>query len=1060
MNDNFSDECELDEDYLSIDEFEEDSFAQDEDEVTKGNLFSDTLYISLGNPKSVELVPLAFTLPDEISPVIEAGFTLAWTKPSLLTLADIQKVTHSDGRSFKNLPYASLRGFIEVVLKNAVHIESNLGLSHLTWNSKTSNEPEPFIYVIGGSEVEIKKVIRPILNEWITNYLKPFAEKKEVSTEIIYRLEDLQEKGELLKISPFTSQVLPWGWSKDTDTTNPKDKYAFPMLAHYAAREIAGKEIFQGLGPMKRIISSSGNFTSGMAALITNPITIPGKKGKFSLVVQIEVVTYPSLHQPLLKIDVSKRRWLTKLTSSSYDGNDISGFMFSQEYPDRAFSYRLRYKQNENTKLDKNKSWETDTDFEILRRELKLPLQYFDGQDIASGKASTDNCEVVLTYRNGIQDSSEPLGIKVGVPEIDKLEAFEAIAKILEPVGLQVFKSYSLVKASHHLDDKASRMINLPTLLGATLEVLETNPSLELTPKYLDQLNDSQIDSLLNKYFDINLEAIDGGRKSLKFSKQVLNQTDELKAITQANQAAMQRLYPDKRLSLWIFYEDELQTEAKLLQTISRILWGETLEIILNRLPANTHGPRDVLPDHKLTAKKRSEKRIEAWKPIAQQIKDRNQRTFCLIVARQFYPDASGEKTHKPDDKVNKPSTRQALATIAGASVQFLLPIEKTKKTNCFKLGKFFHRLQSALKDVLSGHSGRIDDVKQKVDKYLKKIPSEARPKEILAITIVRKQKGRVRGRIEDTFLPVAMRVKVETGKCELCCAYEKGNRLEISPWKNFSDAIAFIAQLSPVKLADKEDMRKTRFMEFVKQIVSNSVEEGTQPLVIIDSSNCVKLWPWLADTRINANQIDLGQQYQWMQNEWRGARLIRVRQDLAPGIIDKKVRQLAKTSLEDTRTKKELRSTHEIPSASSSMHLFRLSTTNKTGCVAYLSVGRKTLQKYLRGQSCYRSTKINIAAKNSDGSKDKLKNNAGLEVHQLSIQPPFVDQWPTPNPLEIVVTLRQADDNPDDFALLVESLRYSFGHYSDWTSLPAPLFFERVVRDYISDFAIEEDND
>jgi len=122
--------------------------------------------------------------------------------------------------------------------------------------------------------------------------------------------------------------------------------------------------------------------------------------------------------------------------------------------------------------------------------------------------------------------------------------------------------------------------------------------------------------------------------------------------------------------------------------------------------------------------------------------------------------------------------------------------------------------------------------------------------------------------------------------------------------------------------------------------------------------------------------------------------------------------------------------------------------------------VGRKTLQKYSRGQSCYRSTKINIAAKNSDGSKDKLKNNAGLEVHQLSIQPPFVDQWPTPNPLEIVVTLRQADDNPDDLALLVESLRYSFGHYSDWTSLPAPLFFERVVRDYISDFVIEEDND
>ncbi|MEH2203317.1 MAG: RNaseH domain-containing protein [Nostoc sp.] len=56
-------------------------------------------------------------------------------------------------------------------------------------------------------------------------------------------------------------------------------------------------------------------------------------------------------------------------------------------------------------------------------------------------------------------------------------------------------------------------------------------------------------------------------------------------------------------------------------------------------------------------------------------------------------------------------------------------------------------------------------------------------------------------------------------------------------------------------------------------------------------------------------------------------------------------------------------------------------------------------------------------------------------------------------------VTLRQPEDNPDDLAALVESLRYGFGHYSDWTGLPAPLFFERVVRDYISDFAIADED-
>jgi hypothetical protein len=119
--------------------------------------------------------------------------------------------------------------------------------------------------------------------------------------------------------------------------------------------------------------------------------------------------------------------------------------------------------------------------------------------------------------------------------------------------------------------------------------------------------------------------------------------------------------------------------------------------------------------------------------------------------------------------------------------------------------------------------------------------------------------------------------------------------------------------------------------------------------------------------------------------------------------------------------------------------------------------VGGKTLHQYLRGQSCYRSTQINTVVRNL--RFNKVCNQAGLEVHQLSEKPPFLDQWPTPNPLEIVVTLRQPQDDSDCLASLVESLRYSFGHYSEWTVLPAPLFFERVVRDYISEFALEDED-
>ncbi|MBD2499540.1 RNaseH domain-containing protein [Anabaena azotica] len=1034
-------------------ELEEDLLAEEEDEETEGDFVSDTLYIQQGAIKSIAKFPLAFTVPDKLPPIIVEGFTLTWTKPALQCFGKIQQ-----GANVKNIPYGSLRNFLQVVLKDATRIEPEIGLSKYALNYAkyaVNAVPEPFVYITGGNEEEINRILRPIINDWLTNYLKPFAEKEDISIDIIESLKDLQERGELITVSPFKSQVLPWAWNKETDTTQPKDKYAYRMLADYVARQIAGQVIFPDLKPMKRVIFSSGTFTSGIAELITDPISLDGAKGKFSFVVRLEVVTYPSLHQPLLKVEVSKRRWFTHLKAPKYDRRKISGFIFSQEHTDRAFSYQVRCEQDKNGKNGKtNKEdsvklvWRTDKDFEILRRELNLGSSC-DGQEIARGLASTNSCEVLLTYRNGLQDNSEEdeetfetYGIETGVPERDKLDAFEAIAKIIQPLGIEIFKDYKKIASTHKLDDTASRMINLPTLLGGVLEALETNTNLEFTPKYFDQFNEKQIDDLLSKYFSIRLEGVHWGRKALQFSKPTPNQTDDLQAIIQANQAAMQRLYPNERPLLFIFYEAQLQTEAKLLQKVTQVLWGNTLDIEISRLPEDTHGPRESLSGKDLNAKERSRERIKAWESTAQQIEKLNQPTFCLIMARQFYPNPNGQNTVKPDDKVNKPSTRQALAKV-GAAVQFLLPIEKTRTTNRLKLADFFHRMQSALKDLIFAHSGRIDDVKGKVDKYLQNIPPEARPKEIIVITIVRKQKGRVRGKIEGTFLPIAIRINVDTGKCEFCCAYDRGN-LVISSWTSFSDGRAFVAELTPIKLADKEEVRKTRFMDFVEQVVSDSVKGGKQPLVMIDSSNCVQLWPWLADIRINSNQINLGNKHENMEVNWQGARIIRIRQEIAPGIIEKKARHLIETSVEDTRTKEELKKlphTREIPSASSATGLFRLSATNQTGCVAYLSVARESPHQYTRGQSCYRSNY-------------SLDKKTGL----LTKQAPFTGRWPTPNPLEIVVTLRQPEDNPDDLAAFVESLRYGFGHYSDWTALPAPLFFERVVRDYISDFTIEDE--
>ncbi len=40
-----------------------------------------------------------------------------------------------------------------------------------------------------------------------------------------------------------------------------------------------------------------------------------------------------------------------------------------------------------------------------------------------------------------------------------------------------------------------------------------------------------------------------------------------------------------------------------------------------------------------------------------------------------------------------------------------------------------------------------------------------------------------------------------------------------------------------------------------------------------------------------------------------------------------------------------------------------------------------------------------------------------------------------------------------------MDALREGLGHFDGSTGLPAPLFFERVVRDYISDFVLSAED-
>ncbi|MEN8443519.1 MAG: RNaseH domain-containing protein [Cyanobacteria bacterium J06555_13] len=1019
-------------------------------------------YIQIGQIKKLRDVSLAFTVPDDLPPIPASGTTLVWTKQALKTFSDIHKAAYEETEKFKELPYQSLRGELNVNLKDITRIEPHLGLKSSLIRVVRSKNPQEYGFARlpdSNDDEKFKKRLRSILNNWLVNYLRPFCQDKNVLDNLLDQIQNLIEHNELIRFSTFGFNLLPWTVGEN-GTTEPEDYRAYTVVVDRVARLIAGKELFESCGPMRRIISSYGKFANSTAELITTPISI-ADKGRFSLVVKLQLVTFPSISQPIIKLDVSKRRWLDLLEAPDRDRRDISGYVFSSILRDRTFSFKVTCRKDNN-----EWAWKTEKDFGAIRRQLELGMQTFSGQDIVLGNADRGGSQIVLCHRNGLTKH----GIDVGVPEVDKLEAYKKIEKIVSAIGLLPFTAYEPVenKSSKRQQEKE---VKLPTLLSSLLQSSDSNPLIP-TPSYINNLNDSQLNQQLESAFCFPIEAVKSGRKALQISQPKGSDFEELQIIRERNSSALERLHPGEKLSLFIFYQDGFQEELKFLTALAQLLWGESIEIVTNSLPPNTHGSRHDLPNPKEKAQERSKQRIKAWESTANQLAKREGRTFCLVLAAKFFKAEDG--TDKRDDPINKPSTRRALASMCGACVQFITQMDRTKKHNKIDLVDSARRGQQALKDLLSAHSGRVESIKDKVDECLK-VPSASKPKEIIAITIVRKQKGRVRGRIESTFLPIAIRIQVETERCEMRCAYAIENKLKLTEWEKFPDALARIANISPVKIGNNHQIRKRNFMQFVRDVISPSVAQEMQPLVMIDSTNCVQLWPWLADVRINATNIQLEGVSDWMHKEWAGARLVRIKQGFTPAIIEEKVRYIMESSTSDERSLDELKQLDAdiaIPSSSSTPgKLFRLITSNQTGCIAYLSVGSKAVQQEWRGQSCYRSIPAYIPIRLQDINEiseddiyekrpKKRVNAAGIEMRKLSEKPPFIKQWPTPNPLEILVTLLQHDDDPDQVAALVESLRYVLGHYAESTTLPAPLFFERVVRDYISDFSIEEESE
>lgn len=933
-----------------------------------------------------KLVPLAFTISEDTSAQEHISISVGWTSEGFDAFRALHKALGGPDKE-RNLPHRALIALLEMYVPHITRLAGDAGLR---WKSPREDAAR-FAWADAPLE-EVKKGVSSAVREWISDYVLPLTKKDAGAREAFERVKGLFDAGKLLTSKSAKQRLFPWS-QVGNGTTKPTDWDGYTALVDFIARKLEGQTVFEGLSPLRRVVGRPGFGAGNQAELVTKPITDTSGE-PFSLRLTLKVISIPGVRQPVVLLDVGKRRWVRRLDPQPFGKATISGYAFPVG---NLLAVRFSLEA-------KNRKYELGDDYNAIQRRYHLKGG-LNGPAVAGGEANNEQCELYVNYRNGYGRHS----VKAGVPELDKIEAFEKVEKILTPLGFQEWDPLEKIRTRHGTS-RESGLVNARVL-----------------KQEFDLLKDGEDDP-------------------------TVKMLDTAGEIVVLNGDALGRHHSEKPV-LVVAYHETCRGDAELVGRTARYLMGGDLRVEFANLPDGVHGPRYELPSaSERNAGKRAQARSEAWRPLAEPLRELAEKeniVGCIVIAPKFY-EINGER--RRDDTVNKPVGRKAIASVAGVPVQYLLPAEDN-------LDSFLTRAQYAWRDLAWAHRGRVDGIAEKVRRLFR---SEDAPREIIGITVVQRNDKRVGWK--GSLIPVAFKLDVEEGQCSMRFAYEdERSELSMTDWEPIQRALSRIAKLSPLTIGkannsgQTRELRSQRFQKFCEAVITDACGAGTRPLVLIQSTHSASYWKWLTDAGIDSRSIDLEKVGTAFQQTWHGARIVRVREENSPQIVLDKEDLLACIKEGDPRKKKDIQPDKNIrvPTSPSSSRLYRVTSNSFP---VYITFGGKRLHDYKRGQSCYREKRFldsRNAAKELAG-----KTEGGLAILPLGTYEAFTGQWPTPNPLELVVAFKQENDNSDAIAELVEGLRFGYGHYGEWSSLPAPLFFERVVRDYIAEFQNEEETE
>ena len=897
------------------------------------------------------VVPLAFSFEaDPLGPEHEVT-VLEWSGAALNLLSTL-KECFSRKEPNRGLPVRSLRIRISM---------NDVGILRLAWDLGI-NRRYPTIAWTDTNPDDASKCLHDALVGWIVNELSRSDDSS--LTEILERFRRLALKADLLHVERRRSRVFDWSATRSgTTTPSGTNLKGYSDLADFSARLLEGKELFLGLGPMRRIVS--GDLGSNSAELMTRPL--PSQGTPFSLVLRVRVLSYPGRDTPVLVLECSKRFWMRKLSNAS--ARQLTAFALPS---DRSVALEFGLQRRRPSSQDNSDPYEPDSDFSPIARHFGLSRDMV-ARDIIERGHQDENCPLLVVHKAGV---GERLDAKAGVPDRDKLEAFQRAAVILQPFGLKPWQKLIEVET--------------PT-------------------------------------------------RGIKDRNQKWRREEEVEAWRRTMSDHILSGYGDSH-HVVLGYHTSCFEDAKRVQIKLKELLADSIQTQLMPIPGGVHGPRAALPGSSTNRPAdRAELRSDAWKPFLEQVRRYlrdSQRPIdgVLIVAPEWY-EHQGRPAH--DDLVNKQAGKITIARQLRVPAQYLRPVREGALRHAES--DFDHRTVVAWLDLTWKTLGYVDP--HKLEQIVRDTydtgssGNTPAPDRVLALSILR-QNRTFRRANQSSFVPVAIELDISNGTCLARFARNKAEGgIEITPQKAVSQAIVEIAASGPITVGDDQRQRSENSQFFFYDVIAEFCQRASHPLIIIDAVACRGVWPWLTDLNMDPGNIVING-HPHAETDWGNARVVRVRTDNAPkvllnGTVIGKGLDIDE-SLEYTAPKR------------AEAQVFRVD--DSVGDV-YLSFGSLLRKGLVQGVSCYRSV-------------DTLKPNGDKpRTFRVENRPPFTGAWSTPSGVEFTVVRTAPSESPDQLAKFVESLRSLYLHTGDWTSKPAPLFFETVLKEYLSDYSLEEED-